>query len=202
MKSKEVLKILQITRQTLTSYVKQGKIKTVKKINGFYDYDDDSVFKAAHISANRNCVIYARVSTQKQKKNLENQIKILTDYAISNGYKIDEIYQDIASGLSYDRGEFMKLLKNVIERKIKTVFIADKDRFTRISFDMWKELFNDFNCEIKVVNESENTDENSEKEIFSDIISLLHCFAMKMYSARRKRKINLIKEDLENEIGV
>jgi predicted site-specific integrase-resolvase len=64
------------------------------------------------------------------------------------------------------------------------------------------QLFNDFNCEIKVVNESENTDENSEKEIFSDIISLLHCFAMKMYSARRKRKINLIKEDLENEIGV
>ena len=51
-------------------------------------------------------------------------------------------------------------------------------------------------------NESENTSENSEKEIFSDIISLLHCFAMKMYSARRKKKIDLVSQDLENEISL
>ena len=44
--------------------------------------------------------------------------------------------------------------------------------------------------------------ENEEKEIFSDIISLLHCFAMRMYSSRRKKKITLVKEDLENEIGL
>jgi predicted site-specific integrase-resolvase len=41
-----------------------------------------------------------------------------------------------------------------------------------------------------------------EEEIFSDIISLLHCFAMKMYSQRRKNKLRIVKEDLENEIGV
>ena len=46
------------------------------------------------------------------------------------------------------------------------------------------------------------TSENEEKEIFSDIISLLHCFAMRMYSSRRKKKITLVKEDLENEIGL
>ena len=43
---------------------------------------------------------------------------------------------------------------------------------------------------------------NEEKEIFSDIISLLHCFAMRMYSSRRKKKITLVKEDLENEISL
>lgn len=67
---------------------------------------------------------------------------------------------------------------------------------------MWKQLFKQFHCELIVANEDENKNDNSDNEIFSDIISLLHCFAMKMYSNRRKKKINLIKEDIENEIGV
>ena len=31
---------------------------------------------------------------------------------------------------------------------------------------------------------------------------MLHCFAMKMYSRRRKRKFELVKEDLKNEISI
>lgn len=60
---------------------------------------------------------------------------------------------------------------------------------------MWKELFEEFNCNIIVMNEIEDDD----KGIFADIISLLHCFAMKMYSKRRKRKFEIIEEDLKNE---
>ena len=41
-----------------------------------------------------------------------------------------------------------------------------------------------------------------EKEIFSEIIGLIHCFAMKMYSQRRKNKLRIVKEDLENEISL
>ena len=202
MKAKEVLKILKITRPTLTHYVKSRKLKVIRLPNGMYDYDEDSVLKCANITTERSSVIYARVSTQKQKKDLQNQIETLMNYAISNDYKITKTYKDIASGLSYDRGEFLSLLNDVIEYKIKNVFITNKDRLTRVSFDMWKTLFKQFNCELKVINETNNESDNSDKEIFNDIISLLHCLAMKMYSARRKKKITLIKEDLENEIGL
>lgn len=202
MKAKEVLKILNITRPTLTKYVKTNKIKVKRLINGMYDYDEDSVFKCANITQERSTVIYARVSTQKQKNDLQNQISNLQNYAMANGYKITKTYKDIASGLSYDRGEFMTLLNDVIERKVKHVFITNKDRLTRVSFDMWKNLFKQFNCELKVINETDNENDNEDKEIFNDIISLLHCFAMKMYSSRRKKKINLIKEDLENDINL
>ena len=41
MRSKEVLKILKITRPTLTSYVKNGKIRAVLQPNNFYDYNKD-----------------------------------------------------------------------------------------------------------------------------------------------------------------
>ena len=201
MKAKEVLKILKISRPTLTKYVKEQKILVQELPNGFYDYDEDSVLKVAKISTERNSVIYARVSTSKQKKDLENQIQTITEYANKNGYKIDGVYSDISSGLDYDRKSFSELLNLILERKVKNVFIKDKDRLTRVSFDLWKNLFKQFNCNLIVVNETQNN-ETEEKEIFTDIISLLHCFAMRMFSPRRKKKISLVKEDLENEIGL
>lgn len=50
-----------------------------------------------------------------------------------------------------------------------------------------------------IVNDNLEMDDNEEKEIFSDIISLLHCFSMRLYSKRRKTKLNLISQDLFNE---
>lgn len=202
MKAKEVLKILKVTRPTLTKYVKNGKIKTKKLTSGMYDYDEDSIFALADICKERSCVIYARVSTTKQKKDLSNQIEAIRKYANENGYIVNDVYSDIASGLNYDRGEFQKMLNEIIQYKIKTVIISNKDRLTRVYFDMWKQLFKQFSCNLIIVNQDNINTENSEKEIFEDIISLLHCFAMRMYSARRKKKITLVEEDLTNEISI
>ena len=44
MKAKEVLEKLNITRPTLTKYVKQGLIKTDSVVNGQYIYNDESVY--------------------------------------------------------------------------------------------------------------------------------------------------------------
>lgn len=45
-------------------------------------------------------------------------------------------------------------------------------------------------------------DKSDEAEIFEEIISMLHCFAMKMYSKRRKRKLEIVQENLKNEISL
>lgn len=201
MKAKEVLKILQVSRQTLTAYVKNGSLIVRKKANGYYDYDEDSVLKKAGITPERKIVVYARVSTQKQKADLQNQIDTITKYANNNGYSVSKVYSDIASGISYDRGQFIELLNDVIARKIKTVFVENKDRLTRVSFNMWKDLFKQFGCDLVAINDVVNP-KTEEAEIFSDIISLLHCFAMKMYSQHRKNKLRIVKEDLENEISL
>ena len=194
MKANRVLKLLKVTRPTLTSYVKSGKLKVKTNVNGFYDYDDDSVYDLIGVT-NREVVVYGRVSTIKQKNSLDTQIKDIVSFANINGYRVTKIYKDIATGLHFERKEFKLLLNDVINNKIKTVIISHKDRLTRISFDMWKELFEEFNCSIIVVNDVEDDD----KGIFADIVSLLHCFAMKMYSKRRKRKLEIIKDDLEIE---
>jgi len=198
MKAKDVLKILKVTRPTLCKYVKIGKIKVNRINERKLDYNEDDVFALAGIKQRKKGVIYARVSTNSQKSSLESQVNILKEYANKNGVQIEGVYKDIASGLSFDRGNFNSLLMEVIQYKIKEVYITDKDRLSRISFNMWKELFSYFNCNIVVLNDIQS-DESEEKEIFQDIISLIHCFAMKMYSKRRKNKLKLIEENLQAE---
>ena len=196
MKSCDVLRILQITRPTLTKYVKEGKINVTKKGNGQYDYDEDSVYRMLNKYIVRKTYLYARVSTSKQKKDLENQVDLLKNYCFQNGLQINGIYTDIASGISFEkRSDFFKLLDEVIAGKVSKVIITYKDRLSRIGFDLFVYLFRKYGCEIVVVSEvgSEKLDS---QEIFEEIVSLLHCYSMKLYSSR---KVNKIKQILEDE---
>lgn len=202
MKSSKVLKILNISRQTLVKYVKNGDIRVVMQTNRQYDYNEEDVYRKAGLSENRVNVVYARVSTPKQKRDLENQAETLINYCNSNGVKVDKVYKDIASGMNFDRKQFRSMLDDVLNYRISSIYITNKDRFSRISFDMFERLFLEYNCKIIVINKIESTAEDDEKEVFSDIISMLHCFAMKMYSRRRKKKMELIKEDLKNELDL
>ena len=77
MKAKEVLRLLRISRPTLTNWVNSGKIKVTKLPTGYYNYDDDFVYSLLNKNVKRKTVIYSRVSTLSQKKNLETQIETL-----------------------------------------------------------------------------------------------------------------------------
>ena len=200
MKSAKVLKILHITRQTLVQYVKRKEIRVVLLPNGTYDYNDDDVYRKAGLASERMNVVYARVSTAKQKADLEKQVEVLANFCNKNGVKVNKTYKDVASGMNFDRKQFKVLLNEILDFKVGKLYITYKDRLSRISFDMFKRLFSEFGCEVIVINDTdEKTDET---EIFEEIISMLHCFSMRMYSRRRKRKLELIKEDLKNEISL
>jgi len=196
MKASEVMKILRITRPTLSKYVKEGIIKVTVLKNNRYDYNSESVYAFLNKDIQRKTVIYARVSTSKQKKDLENQIELLKNYAIMNGVQIGSIYKDIASGISFEkRKEFFEMFDGIISGQISTVLIAYKDRLSRVGFGLFKYLFAKFGCEIIVTSEVGSPKLDS-AEIFEEIVSLLHCYSMKLYSARKRKKIQeLIKEE-------
>lgn len=196
MKANEVLKLLRITRPTLTKYVKEGLVKVEKLPNGRYEYDSESVYSFLNKDMKRKTYIYARVSTSKQKPDLNNQIELLKQFCFTNGYTISGIYSDIASGISFEkRNDFFKMLDDIIDNKVERVVITYKDRLSRIGFDLFYRLFQKYNCEIVIMSEvgSEKLDR---QEIFEEIVSLLHCYSMKFYS---KRKIQKVKEVLINE---
>lgn len=200
MKAAEVLNLLRISRPTLTNYVKQGYLKVAMLPNGRYDYNDKSVYRFMNKDIPRKNVIYARVSTRKQKKDLENQIQLLKHLCFQNGIIINGIYEDIASGMNLDRKNLLPLIKEIINYKINSVIISHKDRLSRIGFKLFQHLFREFGTELVVINELESG--STEQEIFQEIISLLHCYAMSMYSRRRKDFVKKKKREFQDEISV
>jgi putative resolvase len=200
MKSKDVMRILNISRSTLYNYVKDNKIKGTLLDNGYYDYDEDSVFKLLKKDSRYN-IIYGRVSSYKQKNDLDAQVKSIINYCNANNIPVekDNIFYEVSSGIDLDRPLLSKLIDDVIALKIKTVYISNRDRLTRLSFKTLEYLFSKFNTNIIVINDKPN--KTNDTEIFEEMLSLLHYFSTSMYSNRRKNKMNIIKEDLKNFVS-
>lgn len=198
MKADKVLKLLKISRVTLCNYAKTGKIKATKLPSGHYDYDIDSVYEliGKRNKTKRVNVLYCRVSTPKQKKDLENQKKTLEEFCAKNGLTISNVYEDIGSGINFDRKGLSELIFKVINHEVSKVIITYKDRLSRISFDLFKNLFEEFNCEIVILNEIDDA-KIIEKEIFKEIVDMIHCFSMRLYSSRRKEKLKLVEKQLK-----
>ncbi len=74
MKAAEVLRVLRISRPTLYRYRKENIIKVSRLSNKHWDYDEEPVYTFFNKNVPRKVYIYARVSTRKQKKDLENII--------------------------------------------------------------------------------------------------------------------------------
>ena len=196
MKAGEVLKLLRISRPTLTKYVKAGLIKVTILKNGRYDYDSESVYAFLNKNVQRKTVIYARVSTSKQKKDLQNQVELLKNYAAMNGLQIGAVYQDIASGISFEkRKEFFEMLDAILAGQIAAVLITYKDRLSRVGFELFSHLFQQFGCKISVIS-SIGSPQLDAQEVFEEIVSLLQCYSMKLYSSRKRKKVlELIEEE-------
>lgn len=186
-KSKEFKKILGLSTQALYERRKKGKVK-FKKVNEVYFYWLEEKIET---DASRYNIIYCRVSNTKQRDDLDKQEQILKEYAISNGYKIDYVFKDIASGMNESRKDLNELIKLVIENKVNKVFISYKDRLSRFGYNYFEYIFKMFGTEIEVVNLTK--EEDFQTELTQDLISIIHHFSMKMYSNRRKELNALIK---------
>ena len=152
----------------------------------------ESIYSFLNKNIERKTYIYARVSTPKQKKDLQNQVELLKSYCFSNGIMINGIYSDIASGISFDkRIEFFKMLDDVISGTVERVIISYKDRLSRVGFELFSTLFTKFGTKIVVISEVGSPKLDSE-EIFEEIVSLLHCYSMKLYSKRKDKTIKQI----------
>ena len=198
MRAKEVMKILNICRTTLYKYTKDGTLKSIQLDNGYFDYDEKSVYSLLK-KDERHDVIYARVSTYKQKMDLNTQINKIQTYCTENNIQIKLIYSEISSGLDLDRPQFSKLLDDIFDYKIRNIYISNKDRLTRLSFKTLESICKRFNVRIIVINENHST--SNDNEIFEELISLMHIFSTTLYSNRRKNKINIYKQDIDNFIS-
>jgi predicted site-specific integrase-resolvase len=108
--TKELVELFGINRQSLHRWRKEGIVKyqIIGKRKFIYKKSDIEALlgnSTKQENKNKKNVIYCRVSNQKQKQDLLKQKQILLDFCNSNGYVVDEIYCEIASGMNENRIE-------------------------------------------------------------------------------------------------
>lgn len=134
--------------------------------------------------------LYARVSSNDQKEDLDKQLLRLVSYATEKGYKIVGFEKEIASGLNDSRPKLHKALTN---KKYSKLIVEHRDRLSRFRFNLIQLLLKETNKEIEVINESLDKD----SDLIDDFVSIITSFCSRIYGSRRsKRKIITITEDL------
>lgn len=199
-KPKEFAKLLNVSVKTLQRWDREKTLIANRTPTNrrYYTYDQYLQFKGIGKDADsRKIVIYTRVSTRNQTDDLENQVDFLQTYVNAKGLIADEIIRDYGSSLNYNREKWNQLLNEVMENKIKMIFISHKDRFVRFGFDWFEKFCNKFNVEIVVV---KNEKLSPHEELVQDIVSILHVFSCRLYGLRKYK--NQIERDEKIAKGV
>ncbi len=194
-KPKDFAELLGVSVKTLQRWDRDGILKASRTPTDrrYYTYDQYLQFKGIQTENDiRDTVIYARVSTRNQKDDLKNQVEFLKQFCNAKGIIINQCIEDFGSGLNYNRKKWNTLLNEVMENKIKTIVISNKDRFIRFGYDWFEKFCEKFNTKIIIVN---NEILSPNEELVQDIISILHVFSCRLYGLRKYKK--QIKEDEE-----
>lgn len=195
----EFAKSLGVSIQTLRNWDKEGKLKpTYITENGYRYYSEDLLNKFRNIKnvnqITKKNILYARVSTKNQKDDLDRQIDNLKQYAYSKGYSF-EIITDIGSGINYKKEGLLKMITLIERGEIERIIILYKDRLIRFGYDLIEYICKLNNTKIEIV---DNSTISKEQELTEDLIQIITVFANRLYGARSKKTINLIKSVKEN----
>jgi predicted site-specific integrase-resolvase len=187
---KEVLKILKIHYHTLYSMVKRGEIETLE-IGKRNLYNLDKFLRDKGVTnKKKQKICYCRVSSNKQKEDLERQINFMKEK-----YPDYEIIKDIGSGLNFKRRGLNKIIEIAINGELEELLITYKDRLCRIGFELIENIIKKYsNGKITIVNKSE--EETPTEEVTKDIISIMNIYVAKI-NGLRKYKTD-IKKTIKN----
>ena len=191
-KRKVVLDKLKISYKTLYKIAERGEIETIK-IGKNQMYNLIKYLQKNKIEVDeKEKIAYCRVSSKKQKGDLERQIEYM-----KQKYPQHKIISDIGSGLNFNRKGLNLIIEKAINGKIEEVIIAYKDRLARFGYELIEMLIKKYsNGKITIVNKIEET--TPTEELTKDIITIMNVFVAKV-NGLRKYKIP-IKDEINKSI--
>jgi predicted site-specific integrase-resolvase len=193
-KPQEFAEMLGVSVKTLQRWDNEGKLKAYRSPSDrrYYTHKQYVDYMGEGNTKHGKTIIYTRVSTSKQKDILNDQVEFLKQFANARGIIVDEIFEDIDSGLDYNRKKWNKLLEDCMLGTVKTIIVSHKDRFIRFGFEWFEKFLKSNGVEILVVN---NDSLSPHEELVQDLISIIHVFSCRIYGLRKYKK--KISEDEE-----
>jgi excisionase family DNA binding protein len=174
---KELSKLFGVTTQTLQEWEKEGKIRATRTQGGHRRYIHSVPIVPSPSGVSKKCYIYARVSSAKQKPDLQRQVDVLQE-----AYPTFEVIKDVGSGINFRRRGLITLLDQVLGGNVSHVVVAHRDRLTRFGFDMFKFLFDRFGVSFEVM--SDDDIKEPATELAKDLLSVITVLTARYYGSR------------------
>ena len=185
-------KILGVSKDTLRRWEAQGKISPIRTVKGHRRYDEAKIrgITSRKVPSKKLTIVYARVSSHDQKKDLIRQIELLEAYSVAQGWTY-EVIQDLGSGLNYNKKGLKNLIKKICSNTIERVVLTHKDRLLRFGSEIVFSLCEYFGVEVVLLNTSEAS--TFEDDLVQDVLEIITVFSARLYGARSRKNKKLLE---------
>lgn len=197
-KPKEFAAMLGISVKTLQRWDKEGKLTAFRSPTNrrYYTYAQYVAYVGnGHLKKGKT-VIYGRISATQPKADLFNQVEYLKQFAESKNIIIDEVLEEIGSGLDYERKKWNNLLQECRSGLVKTILIISRDRFICFGYEWFESFLKEYGVEIII---AYNEKLLPKQETVEEFLSIIDSFSYKVnglhkYKQQIKNDINIWRE--------
>ncbi|MGC9071942.1 MAG: IS607 family transposase [Acidilobus sp.] len=199
LKLSEFARTVGVSRSAAVKWIKEGKVRGIN-IHGRWYIPESELERLARGSyaGPRRVAIYARVSGDTQRDDLQRQTASLEDYVRKHFPQAEYVVvTDIASGLDEDRRGLRKLIEMARMRQIDAVVVAFRDRLARFGFTYLGELFEAYGVRLIVAFDEEPKDYH--QELVEDLMAVITSLAGKVYG-KRSHKYRSVVEAVERTL--
>lgn len=189
-----------VTIQSLRNWDKSGKLKPHHYgKSGYRYYSQEQLYHYLGLKndepKNRKIIGYCRVSSVKQKDDLDRQVENMTAYLCAKGYSF-EIITDIGSGINYEKKGLTKLISMVTSCEVDKIVVLYKDRLIRFGYELIEQICEKYGTSIEIIDQTEKTEE---QELVEDLVQIITVFSCKLQGKRAHKAKKMIKELLSDD---
>lgn len=191
-------KMIGVSSQTLRNWDNKGKLHPHHTTSNGYRYYSEEQFNnimKININNDRYVIGYCRVSSYKQKDDLERQVNNMKLYLTSQS-KPFKIITDIGSGINYEKKGLRDLIKAMTNNEVEKVVVLFKDRLVRFGFELISYIGSLYNCKIEVI---DNTEKTEQQELVEDLVQIITVFSCKLQGKRANKAKQMVKELIKGE---
>ena len=179
-----------VSNSTLRKWADSGRLTVVRSGPGgkrYYKQDDveklfegyrpktDDAKEAAAERGKRVGICYARVSSGKQKDDLERQVA-----GLKEKYPTYEVVTDVASGINWKRRGLLSVLDRAMSGGVSELVVAHRDRLCRFAFDLLEHVFRRAGCRVVVLYKSDagtgGDGDGPDAELRDDLLAIVTVF--------------------------
>ena len=190
--------LINVTPQTLRNWDKSNKLKPHHTTsNGYRYYSHEQLNQVLNIKTKKERITigYCRVSSNKQKDDLERQIENMRTYLSAQG-KPFEIISDIGSGINYKKKGLQELIGKITRNEADKIVVLYKDRLVRFGFELIEYIASLFECSIEVIDKTNKTEQ---EELVEDLVQIITVFSCKLQGKRANKAKKMVRDFIKEE---